>query len=218
LAGPFATAISAFLAAFGYPDPIGIFGRRVSGALKRRVKDLEISVKALKARGLISQTKIESEGFAFLLSQVVSQLARTAQEEKRRYLCNGLLNIACASVEEDDAALLLGLVDELTLRHIIVLADLAEQMPHYTSCRDPEATRLYAVWERLKERFPRVKGHDEKNTRYVFVSIVANLRGRGLIEDSPFAGDAGSNPGLRLTVVAHSLLAFIRDPVEKEDG
>jgi hypothetical protein len=190
-----------------------LVGERIRPTLEDELVKLRIQVKALAARQRhLKERIVESPEFAMRCHQVFLTLARTPQEEKREYLCHGLLNIACGAVEEDDATLLLPLVEALSLRHIFVLSYLAERVPFKD---DPEESKLSAVWKRLRDRFPRSPGHDEKATRKVYECIVEDLRGRGLIENPRYAGDVTSDPVLSLSALARLLLAFIRDPLKK---
>ena len=124
-------------------------------------KDVEGDYEYLlpRLRILERQQKFVLDGtkFAKRSRQVFLMLAEETQEEKRRYLCHGLLNIAAGGVGDDDAALLLPLVQALSLRHIIILDDLvgasyvrsAGQMSYQKT--DEELQRS-GVWERIRFR------------------------------------------------------------------
>ena len=137
---------------------------------------------------------------------------RTSQREKREYLRNALLHVATGRLREDDVALILPLIDALSLRHIVVLEDLVSQSPGPDRFPNVEAMRLLAVWDRVKGRFPRSAGQDERGAHSYFKSVVADLEGRGLIEKSFYAGDMQENRGLRPAAVARALIEYISPP------
>lgn len=136
------------------------------------------------------------------------RLLRTAQEEKRTYLCNALLNSATGTCEEDEITVLLPLVEALSLRHFVVLDDLLAHCDPPVSYLRPEDLKLWTVWARIGGRFP--GGDDGK---YMYQSIVADLEGRGLIKRSFGAYDLQEDRPLYPSLQAKKLLRFVRSPV-----
>jgi hypothetical protein len=187
-------------------------GQLIGAELEEDYAYLRQRVSLLEAR---QKFILDGPRFAKRAHQVFLMLARATQEEKRRYLCHGLLNIACGAAEEDDATLLLGLVEALSHRQIMILADLVDQMvvdqpdvPEFLRkdmCAD-------AAWERLRERFP-LPGESKEDARRMFNALVADLEGRGLFQKSWLAGDMWDNRLLEPSLLAQKLLAFIADPV-----
>lgn len=197
------SGVSALLAAFGMPNPLSLFGGRVSAAVAREAEYARIKVNKLEAKGLISRADLEGEHFAFRVNQIVSEMARTAQAEKRRYLSNALLNIACANVDEDDATLLLGLMEPLSLRHLAILKYITE---HSTGDR---AGNMSWLPDELKRSVVREAVMGIVPVSF-FPSLVLDLQGRGLIQ--PTEPPDKEDDVLKPLPIAHLLIQFIAEP------
>jgi hypothetical protein len=181
-------------------------------ALKARDEFLRDLADRVHALGIKVEELAQNRDFGPATVAAIHIAMRTAQSEKREYLRNALLHVATGRLREDDVALILPLIDALSLRHIVVLDDIIAQSPGPDRFPEAEAMRFLAVWARIKERFPRSAGQDERGSHSYFKSVVADLEGRGLIEKSFYAGDMQENRGLRPAAVARALIEYIKAP------
>lgn len=136
------------------------------------------------------------------------QLAmRSVEEQKREYLMNGLLNFAAGRVSESEVAMLFSYMEALTVRHVVVLADLLERCDPPRVYNDTESLRLWTVWERIRSRFP--ASNDTKDGRFVFESIVIDLEARGLLRKGFDINSLQPDRPLLPTYLAKLLVDFV---------
>lgn len=163
-----------------------------------------------KLSGFDPRNLDNNEDFVTAVYTATQAAMRTAHEEKRQALCNGILNLALGpSLEETLIGSFISYVDQFSPGHLTVLSLLAA--PQASPAMVAKARNAFGSQRSILEAaLP-------PGFRPVLPRILEDLERHGLAKTSGMTamGSAGSLFAKRTTPYGDEFLAFIKSPIDK---
>jgi hypothetical protein len=185
-------------------------GKRMSDwceALRLRLNDL-----SSKVSGLTPEALATSDPFVSAFAQATQAALKTHHEEKIEALRNAILNIAVGrSTNEDEQAIFLGYIDELSPWHLRMLAFLQNPLKFVKEKNGRTDYYAGSLSQPLEDVFPELVGKREFCDQ-----IMRDLRTRGFLNsDETILHTTMTASGIfapRTTRIADRFLDFIKAP------